>query len=141
MISKARRRSILERDGYRCRGCGREGNERSLHVHHIKPERAFAPGEYKHHVENLVTHCPSCHGKAEKASRENYGPEIAEQQERKRQAGIELFRRLDALYFLARSGNRGAFDELVSELCVEACKAGFPWAPPGHEDRRWRIPA
>ena len=50
------RLKIIERDGWRCRKCGRPGQ---LHVHHLQPVHlggSDAP-------ENLVTWCRSCHGK------------------------------------------------------------------------------
>jgi DEAD/DEAH box helicase domain-containing protein len=33
----ALKRSILKRDGFRCRACGTSGDESTLHVHHIQP--------------------------------------------------------------------------------------------------------
>jgi 5-methylcytosine-specific restriction endonuclease McrA len=53
---KVLRLAILERDGYRCQGCGCAGR---LEVDHIKPVRthpelSFAPA-------NLQALCPSCH--------------------------------------------------------------------------------
>ncbi|WP_339759842.1 HNH endonuclease signature motif containing protein [uncultured Sulfitobacter sp.] len=49
---------ILERDGFRCKECGKGGR---LEVDHIKPVRshptlAYSPG-------NLQALCPSCHTK------------------------------------------------------------------------------
>ena len=53
---KTLRAEILERDGYRCRGCGARGR---LEIDHMKPVRthpalAYAPG-------NLQALCPACH--------------------------------------------------------------------------------
>lgn len=53
------RRSILERDGYRCRNCGRRRGE--LHVHHVVPLSnggANVPG-------NLIVLCRGCHERVE----------------------------------------------------------------------------
>jgi 5-methylcytosine-specific restriction endonuclease McrA len=50
--------AILERDGFRCKGCGCDGR---LEVDHVKPVRthpelSYTPG-------NLQALCPSCHTK------------------------------------------------------------------------------
>lgn len=55
---KVLRMAILERDGFRCKGCGCGGR---LEVDHVKPVRthpdlSFEPG-------NLQALCPSCHTK------------------------------------------------------------------------------
>lgn len=55
---KVLRLAILERDGFRCKGCGCGGR---LEVDHVKPVRthpalSFDPG-------NLQALCPSCHTK------------------------------------------------------------------------------
>ncbi len=55
---KVLRMAILERDGFRCKGCGCGGR---LEVDHIKPVRthpdlSYTPG-------NLQALCPSCHTK------------------------------------------------------------------------------
>jgi DEAD/DEAH box helicase domain-containing protein len=71
---REQRRKALERDGYRCRTCGANGGSGgiSLHVHHIRPFRDYnyIPGaneNYLHanQIDNLVSLCPSCHGRAE----------------------------------------------------------------------------
>ena len=49
------RRRILDRDGWRCRGCDRPGK---LQVHHITP--LYKGGE-PYAPENLVALCPTCH--------------------------------------------------------------------------------
>jgi len=71
----AQRAAALARDGYRCRHCGmpeREGHP--LEVHHIVPFATFGyiPGVNDLHrlanrLENLITLCPSCHRRAERA--------------------------------------------------------------------------
>lgn len=48
---------IFERDGFRCRCCGRRDEE--LHAHHLFYRKGFAPWEYSH--DELVTLCDSCH--------------------------------------------------------------------------------
>ena len=51
------RRIALERDGYRCRMCGRP----AAITHHILPRRYGGPDA----ADNLMTVCASCHGKVE----------------------------------------------------------------------------
>ena len=73
------RRRALERDGYRCRTCGLDGEatKTPLHVHHVRPfrEYGYRPGENERYrtanqLDNLVTLCPSCHRQAEAAVRQ-----------------------------------------------------------------------
>jgi hypothetical protein len=53
------RETVLERDGYRCRGCGAPGREkRSIIVHHR------VPGVSK--LELMISLCPGCHAKVER---------------------------------------------------------------------------
>jgi hypothetical protein len=53
------RETVLERDGYRCRGCGAPGHEkRSIIVHHR------VPGVSK--LELMISLCPGCHAKVER---------------------------------------------------------------------------
>ena len=67
------RRLARERDGFRCRFCGRAEEPRREHdVHHKRPFRTFdyRPGENDSHIlanalSNLITVCPECHPKAE----------------------------------------------------------------------------
>ncbi len=69
------RAAALARDGYRCRHCGapeREGHP--LEVHHLVPFATFGyvPGvndlyRLANRLENLVTLCPACHRRAERA--------------------------------------------------------------------------
>ena len=62
------RKKCLERDGYACRVCETHQSEigREPSVHHITPRSKFdgTPREMNA-LENLVTLCPSCHGKFE----------------------------------------------------------------------------
>lgn len=54
------RMRILQRDGYRCRVCGRSANDYvdvELHVHHIRP---WAMGGITEDT-NLITLCHTCH--------------------------------------------------------------------------------
>jgi hypothetical protein len=52
---------VFERDDYKCRLCGGDGNGK-LHVHHVTKRR-----EGGQDIEsNLVTVCPSCHSKSER---------------------------------------------------------------------------
>jgi hypothetical protein len=53
------REHVLERDGYRCRGCGAPGRtKRSITVHHR------VPGVSK--LEWMISLCPGCHAKVER---------------------------------------------------------------------------
>lgn len=53
-IPKEIRQQVLERDGYRCRYCGKRSER--FHMDHVYP--VSKGGETT--VENLVTACPSC---------------------------------------------------------------------------------
>lgn len=62
-ISSRLRFSILERDGYRCRYCGRSAPQVVLHVDHIHPRSKGGTDA----EENLVTACEGCNlGKADR---------------------------------------------------------------------------
>jgi HNH endonuclease len=50
------RRTILDRDGRRCRHCG---TQRHLQVHHIQSRGQLGNDE----EDNLITVCVDCHGK------------------------------------------------------------------------------
>lgn len=53
-------RSVLLRDGYRCRRCAcPKGSPRSLHVHHIAPWAANTALRFD--MDNAVTLCRPCH--------------------------------------------------------------------------------
>ena len=52
------RRSVLERDGFRCRDCGAEEAARDLDVHHLVPRALGGTDE----PANLITLCGGCHG-------------------------------------------------------------------------------
>src|SRR5262249_38518073 len=56
------RMSVLKRDGFRCRLCGRSPDNHvdvELHVHHIRP--FGRPSEGVTHPDNLTTLCHTCH--------------------------------------------------------------------------------
>ncbi len=71
----AQRTAARARDAYRCRRCGApEQDGRQHHVHHLTPFRVFGyvPGRNDHYqianrLENLITLCPTCHRRAERA--------------------------------------------------------------------------
>ena len=71
----AQRDAARARDNFRCRQCGASEREGRQHdVHHITPFRAFGyvPGVndlYKlaNRLENLITLCPACHSRVERA--------------------------------------------------------------------------
>jgi hypothetical protein len=50
--------AVLERDGYRRRGCGALGRERSIIVHHR------VPGVSR--LDLMISLCPGCHAKVER---------------------------------------------------------------------------
>lgn len=54
------RKSVYERDGYACRGCGDDSGG-NLHAHHILPKRDFPALTFS--VSNGITLCESCHEK------------------------------------------------------------------------------
>ena len=71
---QAQRELTLEREQYRCKTCGVHNDERTLHVHHIRPfkEYGYVRGLNDNYlkanrVENLVALCPSCHRQAEQS--------------------------------------------------------------------------
>ena len=71
----ARREDALARDGHRCRLCGQSSEaDRPLEVHHMTPLRTFMAQYARpvalrlaHAPENLMTLCPTCHKKVERA--------------------------------------------------------------------------
>lgn len=66
------RREVLERDGWRCQGCGRAGR---LEVDHVVP---LAAGGEPWALDNLQALCVGCH--IAKTARENERPRSAERQ-------------------------------------------------------------
>jgi hypothetical protein len=64
-IPKGVRFDVMNRDGFRCRYCGRDqASGARLHVDHVKPVAAGGGNE----IENLVTACADCNiGKSAKA--------------------------------------------------------------------------
>lgn len=61
--SKKLRMKVLQRDGRRCRICGRRPDDHvdvELHVHHIRPHGR--PHHGLTEEENLITLCHTCHG-------------------------------------------------------------------------------
>lgn len=52
-----RRLEIMERDNFRCQGCGDQ--DKTLHVHHKIYERGKDPWDYEDNI--LVTYCEDCH--------------------------------------------------------------------------------
>lgn len=61
------REACLERDNYRCQGCGISNEEATvgLNAHHIQPYRTFEKRESANQLDNLVALCLSCHGQWE----------------------------------------------------------------------------
>jgi len=67
------RKSILTRDEYRCRVCGKRQEETQLHIHHQQPLRSFHSRQEANQPENLVTLCPRCHQRVENVVRVKSG--------------------------------------------------------------------
>lgn len=55
--------AVLERDGWRCQGCGAMGN---LQVHHIRRRSQLGDDVMR----NLITLCVCCHGKCHRMKRQ-----------------------------------------------------------------------
>ncbi|OJX41425.1 MAG: hypothetical protein BGO78_01455 [Chloroflexi bacterium 44-23] len=60
---------VLARDANTCQGCGTSGNQRSMHIHHIKPFRLFDSIQEANQSSNLVTLCQQCHQRVETNTR------------------------------------------------------------------------
>ena len=56
------REQVLERDGYRCRQCGKAAGRSNLEVHHVEPTHLGGSDD----LGNLVTLCRGCHIRLEK---------------------------------------------------------------------------
>jgi len=56
------RHDILERDGYTCQLCGKNGDTK-LHIHHILKVNESGQDYY----DNLITVCPTCHSQADRS--------------------------------------------------------------------------
>jgi len=65
----SQRERARARDHYRCQNCGAPEEGRAHAVHHKIPFRTFASHEAANDLENLVTVCVTCHGRAETAVR------------------------------------------------------------------------
>jgi 5-methylcytosine-specific restriction endonuclease McrA len=63
------RTAIRERDGFRCRRCGKteQENKRALPVDHVIPWRTFTSADEANRPENLVALCDTCHGRKARA--------------------------------------------------------------------------
>jgi DEAD/DEAH box helicase domain-containing protein len=114
----AQRDAARARDGYVCRHCGAPEREARQHdVHHIVPFRAFGyvPGvndfyELANRLENLITLCPACHRRVERA-RGTRGP----------LSGLAyLLRNLAPLHLMCDPGDLG------SAVQARATETGLP---------------
>ena len=64
-----KRLEIMERDGFKCRSCGRgDGDEIMLSVHHAYYESGKKVWDYPN--ETLITWCQECHEKRHKCQKE-----------------------------------------------------------------------
>lgn len=64
------RRKALERDGYRCKNCGKSADQigRNPDVHHIRPLKEFDDPQRAHSINNLICLCRKCHRNAEEGN-------------------------------------------------------------------------
>jgi len=53
------RLKVMERDGFACQSCGKDGPDAALAVHHTYYEAGTAPWEYP--LDSLITWCEDCH--------------------------------------------------------------------------------
>lgn len=65
------KRKAKRRDKFTCQICGQihRKSSRNIHVHHIVPFRLFSDYKRANHIDNLISLCMSCHGKAENITR------------------------------------------------------------------------
>lgn len=65
------KRKARRRDKYTCQKCGgiHKASSQTLHVHHIVPFRLFSDYKTANQLNNLISLCISCHGKAEAITR------------------------------------------------------------------------
>lgn len=61
------RQRARARDHYTCQQCGAREEGKPFHVHHRIPFRRFSSPEEANRLENLVTLCPRCHRRLERA--------------------------------------------------------------------------
>lgn len=61
------RQRARARDHYTCQQCGAKENGKPFHVHHRIPFRRFSTPEEANRLENLMTLCPRCHRRLERA--------------------------------------------------------------------------
>ena len=69
------RDAAVARDGHRCQHCGctkGEAKGNRLHVHHKIPRALFGDVNAANALHNLITLCPTCHGKEERKTRKMY---------------------------------------------------------------------
>lgn len=61
------RQKCLKRDDWTCQACGVSGDELDceLSVHHITPRRTYDGNWEQNELSNLITLCPTCHGRFE----------------------------------------------------------------------------
>lgn len=100
------RARIRRRDGFVCRLCGAPEAELPHHVHHKEPFRMFASAQEANRPENLVTLCPPCHQRAERAVRVRSG--LA--------ATAHLIRHLSPLLLMCASGDLGVHSDPAAPL-------------------------
>jgi DEAD/DEAH box helicase domain-containing protein len=120
----AQRDAARARDGYACRNCGApEREDRQHDVHHITPFRAFGyvPGvndfyELANRLENLLTLCPACHRRVERA-----------QGARGALSGLAyLLRNLAPLHLMCDPGDLGAAVGRAASAQSRAPETGLP---------------
>ena len=72
---QATRRRVFERDGWRCRRCGRAGRLEADHIARLEDE----PGLDPYDMDNLQSPCRGCH--IDKTAEENRRPMTAKELE------------------------------------------------------------
>jgi 5-methylcytosine-specific restriction endonuclease McrA len=110
---KTQSRAARTRDSYSCQRC-LSPSER-LEVHHIRPFALFSDYKEANKLTNLITLCPSCHGKEEVAFWKGH-PELM--QFRNPLAGpITTCHKCEQL-FVPRSGAHKVCDECCTRTCA-----------------------
>lgn len=147
---------IFERDGFRCRACGREGTDETLHLTHVTPALRFVREagslegmDASYREDNLVTLCGGCHKLQHRQVDSDFNPELTAllakaEEMRKRpelQEWLALRRQIDKLFDAERLDarrRRARVETLFREILdtraqgwkspqgLEAIQAGVP---------------
>ena len=97
---------VRQRDKFTCQACGVQETEKSHHVHHKIPFRAFLSAQEANRLDNLTTLCPQCHKRAEANLRIRSGL-----------AGLSyVFHHLSPLFLMCDINDLGAYADAQSPL-------------------------